>query len=74
MTYASQSIDVKRGAEWQPLSELDKVIQSEYDPEFCDGAPISARGREAAGDGGGGVECIEGSGASHVESLVEQGQ
>lgn len=41
MTYASQSIDVKRGAEWQPLSELDKVIQSEYDPEFYDGAPVS---------------------------------
>jgi len=41
VTYASQSIDVKRGAEWQPLSELDKLIQSDYDAEFYDGAPVS---------------------------------
>lgn len=41
MTYASQTIDVRRGDEWQPLSDLDKLIQDEYDPEFYDGAPVS---------------------------------
>lgn len=41
MTYASQSIDVKRGNEWQPLSDMDKLIQNEYNPKFYDGAPVS---------------------------------
>lgn len=41
VTYASQTIDVRRGDEWQPLSDLDKLIQDEYDPEFYDGAPVS---------------------------------
>ncbi|EFQ97015.1 acetamidase [Nannizzia gypsea CBS 118893] len=41
VTYADKAVDLKRDASWTPLNEQDKIMQSEYDPEFYHGAPVS---------------------------------
>ncbi|KAI2084628.1 hypothetical protein LOZ36_004638 [Ophidiomyces ophidiicola] len=41
VTYADKALDVKRGADWKPLTDKDQAIQADYDPEFYHGAPVS---------------------------------
>ncbi|KAJ5623265.1 hypothetical protein N7490_011870 [Penicillium lividum] len=38
--YADKNID-KPYTDYTPISEADKSLQEEYDPEFCHGAPVS---------------------------------
>ncbi|KAJ6443497.1 glutamyl-tRNA(gln) amidotransferase subunit A [Purpureocillium lavendulum] len=42
VTFADKSIDVK-DASFQPLSDMDKVVQAEYDAEAYDGAPVAVQ-------------------------------
>ncbi|KAK2746972.1 hypothetical protein FQN57_002544 [Myotisia sp. PD_48] len=41
VTYADKAVDVRRDASWKPLSEKDRLLQNEYDPDFYHGAPVS---------------------------------
>lgn len=41
VTFASKSLDPKRGPEWRPLNESDAIIQDAYDPDFFDGTPVT---------------------------------
>ncbi|KAI5299368.1 hypothetical protein KEM55_002240 [Ascosphaera atra] len=57
VTYAEKAVDSKRPENWQPLNDMDKDIQGDYDPGFFHGAPVALQiigqvqprvGREAA--------------------------
>ncbi|KAK2873896.1 hypothetical protein FQN49_002007 [Arthroderma sp. PD_2] len=41
VTYTDKAVDPKRDASWKPLSDQDRKMQDEYDPEFYHGAPVS---------------------------------
>ncbi|KAL4805918.1 Acetamidase [Aspergillus unguis] len=41
VTFAESKVDTKR--EYQPVSELDKAVQDEYDPEVYHGAPVAVQ-------------------------------
>ncbi|CAH0023853.1 unnamed protein product [Clonostachys rhizophaga] len=40
VTFADKSIDTKKG-DFQPLTDIDKEVQAEYDPEAYHGAPVA---------------------------------
>ncbi|KAI5306008.1 hypothetical protein KEM56_002558 [Ascosphaera pollenicola] len=41
VTTVDKAVDAKRGSDWTPISDYDKEIQDDYDPEFYHGAPVS---------------------------------
>jgi len=42
VTFADKSID-KKNAEFSPLSDIDKTVQDEYDPDAYHGAPVAVQ-------------------------------
>lgn len=40
VTFADKNIDVKNDS-YQPLNDMDKAVQAEYDPSAYDGAPVA---------------------------------
>ena len=42
VTFADKNVD-KKNAEFKPLSDMDKTVQGEYDPELYHGAPVAVQ-------------------------------
>ncbi|KAL1964320.1 hypothetical protein VTN77DRAFT_7140 [Rasamsonia byssochlamydoides] len=42
VTFADKTVDVKKEG-YQPLNDVDKVVQAEYDPEAYHGAPVAVQ-------------------------------
>lgn len=42
VTFADKKVDVKKEG-YEPLNEMDKEVQEEYDPEAYHGAPVAVQ-------------------------------
>ncbi|RDW69424.1 amidase-6 [Coleophoma cylindrospora] len=42
VTFADKNLDVKN-ADFKPISDIDKIVQDEYDPEAYHGAPVAVQ-------------------------------